>query len=152
MNFLDILNLFRQGKGTARSHIKNLIEVAVSDGNFDLIEYDLLKKIAKRNGISETHLKEIRTSPTSVQFELPESKEERFQQFYDLVHMMTIDQTIHDEEMKLCNLFAVKFGYPREKAAEIIKSIQGNIQHNQAAPETLKRIEWMIDWTAPIKK
>jgi len=152
MNFLDILNLFRQGKGTARSHIKNLIEVAVSDGNFDLIEYDLLKKIAKRNGINENHLKEIRTAPTSVQFELPEGKEERFQQFYDLVHMMTIDQTIHDEEMKLCNLFAIKFGYPREKAAEIIKSIQGNIEHNQAASETLKRIEWMIDWTAPIKK
>jgi len=152
MNFSDILSLFRQGKGTARSHIKNLIEVAVSDGNFDLIEYDLLKKIARRNGINEAHLKQIQTNPDHVQFELPDNKEERFQQFYDLVHMMTIDQTIHDEEMKLCNVFASKFGYPREKSGEIIKSIQGNIQNNQAAPETLKRIEWMIDWTAPIKK
>ncbi len=152
MNFSDILNLFRQGKGTARSHIKNLIEVAVADGNFDLIEYDLLKKIAKRNGISENHLKEIQAHPDNVQFELPDNKEERFQQFYDLVHMMTIDKTIHDEEMKLCNVFAAKFGYPREKSSEIIKSIQGNIQNNQAAPETLKRIEWMIDWTASVKK
>lgn len=152
MNFSDILNLFRQGKGTARSHLKNLIEVAVADGNFDLIEYDLLKKIAKRNGIGEGHLKEIQTNPTNVQFELPDNKEERFQQFYDLVHMMTVDKTIHDEEMKLCNLFAIKFGYPREKSGEIIASIQGNINNNQAAPETLKRIEWMIDWTSPIKK
>jgi uncharacterized tellurite resistance protein B-like protein len=145
MNFVEIISLFKQGKGTARSHMKNLIEMAAIDGNFDLVEYDLLKKIAKRNNISETQLKAIHENPAKVDFQLPAEKQEKFDQFYDLVHMMSIDNSVHDEEMKLCNLFAVKFGYSREKAAEIIKTIQSNIQNKQTHQETFKRIEWMLN-------
>jgi hypothetical protein len=58
--------------------------------------------------------------------------------------MMSIDKTIHSEEMKLCNLFAIKFGYPRARASEIIQSIQANIQNSQGHEETFKRIEWMF--------
>ncbi|HEY0653089.1 MAG TPA: hypothetical protein VGD65_08170 [Chryseosolibacter sp.] len=145
MNFTDILSLFKQGKGTARSHMKNLIEMAAADGNFDLVENDLLRKIAKRNNISESHLKEIHKNPEKVEFMVPEDKKEKFHQFYDLVHMMSIDKTIHEEEMKLCNLFAVKFGYPREKSGEMIKSIQMNIQNSQSHDETFKRMEWLLN-------
>jgi len=145
MNFSDILNLFKQGKGTARSHIKNLIEMAAVDGIFDATENELLKQIAKRNNITEGHLKEIHNNPGKIQFIVPDDKLEKFSQFYDLVHMMTIDNTIHDEEMKLCNLFAVKFGYPREKSGEVIKSIQGNITNAQSHEETFKRVEWMLN-------
>jgi hypothetical protein len=59
--------------------------------------------------------------------------------------MMTVDNSIHDEEMKLCNLFAIKFGYSRIKAPEIIASIQGNIRNGQDHRETMKRVEWMLD-------
>lgn len=145
MNFTDILKLFRQGKSTARSHIKNLIEMAVIDGNFDLIEYNLLQRIAKRNNISEDHIKHIQENPSSIEFTLPEDSQEKFQQFYDLVHMMTIDNSIHEEEMNLCNLFGVKFGYPREKVDEMIFSIQSNIEHGQGGEEAFKRLKWMLD-------
>lgn len=145
MNFTDILNLFRQGKGTARSHMKNLIEMAAADGNFDASESELLKQIAKRNNISEGHLKEIHKKPHTIAFEVPVDKFEKFSQFYDLVHMMSVDNSVHDEEMKLCNLFAVKFGYPRERSNEMIKSIQSNIENAQTHEETFKRIEWMLN-------
>ena len=46
MNISEILNLLSQGKATAKSHMKNLIEMAAVDGNFEDIEYDLLKTIA----------------------------------------------------------------------------------------------------------
>jgi len=144
MNITDILSLFRQGKGTARSHMKNLIEMAAVDGNFDIIEYDLLKKIAKRNNITETQLKAIHSNPADIQFQLPEDQGEKFSQFYDLVHMMTIDKTIHDEEMKLCNIFAVKFGYSRNRAGDLIRSIQSNISLDQPHDETFRRVEWML--------
>ena len=145
MKFNDILSLFKQGKGTARSHMKNLIEMAAIDGNFDLIEADLLKKIAKRNNISESQLKNIHSNPDHVEFTLPSDRREKFDQFYDLVHMMSIDNSVHSEEMKLCNLFATKFGYARDKAPELIKSIQSNIQNNQTHADTYKRLEWMLN-------
>lgn len=145
MGINDIVNLFRAGKGTARSHMKNLIEMAAADGNFEDIEYDLLRTIAKRNNISESQLKEIRNNPSSVQFEIPKEKKEKFYQLYDLVHMMSVDNSIHDEEMKLCNLFAIKFGYAREKSKELIETVQSNIKNGQSQDETMKRVEWMLN-------
>src|SRR5262245_20258855 len=83
MRFTDILSMFKQGKGTARSHMKNLIEMAAVDGNFEHIEYELLKTIAKRNSISESQLKQIRENPHDIVFEVPTDKREKFHQLYD---------------------------------------------------------------------
>ncbi len=144
MNFSDILSLFNQGKGTARSHMKNLIEMAAIDGNFDDIEYDLLKTIAKRNGISDTQLKEIRKNPEGIKFEIPTNSNVKFHQLYDLVHMMSIDNAIHDEEAKLSVLFAIKFGYPRINVKELVDTIRLNIEHGQNHEETMKRVALLI--------
>jgi uncharacterized tellurite resistance protein B-like protein len=144
MKFQEILQLFRQGKGSARSHMKNLIEMAAVDGNFDEAEFDLLKTIAKRNGISEGQLKEIRQNPGGIVFEIPTDSREKFHQMYDLVHMMTVDNAVHSEELKLCNLFAIKFGYPRDRVKELIETLKGNIQHGQTPDEAMKRAAMMI--------
>ena len=144
MNFSDVLSLFRQGKGTARSHMKNLIEMAAADGNFADVEYGLLKAIAKRNNISESQLNDIRNNPGTVQFEVPADKSEKFHQLYDLVHMMAIDTTIHEEERKLSNLFAIKFGYPSNRVDEIVNVIHMNIKNNQSPQETMKRVDMLV--------
>lgn len=144
MKFSEILNLFRQGKGTAKSHMKNLIEMAAADKNFDESEFDLLKTIARHNGITDAVLMEIRSNPSSVAFELPSDKRERFHQFYDLVHMMSVDKSIHEDELTLCKLFAVKFGYNKENHNELIESIRLNIQNKQSHDETMKRVERML--------
>ncbi len=144
MGIQEILNLFHSGKGTAKSHMKNLIEMAAVDGNFDNVEFDLLKKIAKKNSISESQLDDIRKNPLGIKFELPNNKNERFHQFYDLVHMMSVDNAIHPEEMKLCDLFAVKFGYPKGKSQELIDTIRLNIQNGQTSDETMKRASMLM--------
>ena len=144
MGIQELLNLFRTGKASAKSHMKNLIEMAAVDGNFDQIEYELLKQIAKKNNISESQLKEIRDNPQGIKFELPADKNERFHQFYDLVHMMSVDNQVHPEEMKLCDIFGVKFGYPKNRIQELITTIKANIQNGQTADETLKRASMLI--------
>lgn len=124
--------------------MKNLIEMAAVDGHFADKEYGLLKAIAKRNNISESQLKEIQNNPGAVHLEVPTDKAEKFHQLYDLVHMMAIDTTIHDEERKLSNLFAIKFGYPKEKVDELVNVIYMNIKNNQPAQETMKRVEMLM--------
>ncbi len=145
MKFSDVLGMFRQGNnGTARSHMKNLIEMAAADGHFADIEFDLLKSIAKRNNISESHLKDIQKNHAGIAFEVPADNNEKFHQLYDLVHMMAVDSTIHDEERKLSNLFAIKFGYPRQKVPELINVIHANIKNNQTADETMRRVAMLL--------
>jgi len=144
MKFSEILDLFNQGKGTAKSHMKNLIEMAAVDGEFADIEYQLLKTIAKRNNISENQLQEIKKNPHGIEFEIPKDIKDKFHQMYDLVHMMNIDGTIHNEERKLCQIFAVKFGYNKDKVEELIEAIRGNITNNQSHDESYKRLGMLI--------
>jgi uncharacterized tellurite resistance protein B-like protein len=144
MNFSEMLGICRQGKSTAKSHMKNLIEMAAVDGNFDTVEFDLLKSIANRNNISENQLKDIRNKPANIHFEVPKDPKQKFNQLYDLVHMMSIDKNIHTEELKLSEIFAVKFGYNRSHVKELISTIQGNIQHGQNHEEAMKRAARLI--------
>jgi len=144
MNLKDLLGAFSQGKSTAKSHMKNLIEMAAVDGNFDDVEFDLLKSIAKRNGISEGQFKEIRKNPNKVVFEMPTDPTEKFHQLYDLVYMMSIDKNVHSEELKLSHIFAIKFGYKRDQITELVETIQSNIEHGQGHEETMKRAVRLI--------
>lgn len=144
MSIRELLDLFFDGKATAKSHMKNLIEMAVADGRFDPEEQSLLSRIAKKNNISESQLQKMRDNPAEIKFELPTDKRERFHQFYDLVHMMSVDKSIHPEEMKLCNLYAVRFGYKRENAMELIETIQSNIKYGQSHDETMSRVGLLI--------
>lgn len=145
MKFSELISMFRQGKAGAKSHMKNLIEMAAVDGSFDDVEYDLLKQIAKRHGISEKELKEIKENPSGVEFEAPEDPKEKFHQLYDLVHMMVIDNYVDREEVNLCLIFAGKFGYPKENSVELVESIADNIRNNQTVEETRRRMELLLN-------
>jgi uncharacterized tellurite resistance protein B-like protein len=140
MTFREILDLFRQGKATAKSHIKNLIEIATADGKFADEENDLLIRIAARNGISRGRLDEIRASPASISFEVPKDEKEKFRQMYELVHMMIVDRDIHPEEVRLCELFALKFGYRKDGIKGMIDTIRNNIENGNDVAETHERV------------
>jgi uncharacterized tellurite resistance protein B-like protein len=144
MKFTDILTGFRQGKSTARSHMKNLIEMAAADGNFAPVELTLLTDIAKRNGITEKQIADIRKNPAAVKFEVPSEPTEKFSQLFDLAMMMHVDKTVHAEERRLCVLFAIKFGYKREVVTDLVTTIQANISSGRDVGETMKRCGVLI--------
>jgi uncharacterized tellurite resistance protein B-like protein len=144
MNFSDFLTSLKKDKGATKSHMKNLIEMAAADGNFSDVEFSLLKDIAKDHGISESHLKTIKQDPSAVQFEMPKDENEKFKQLFDLVHMMSIDNEVHPNEVELCTLFAIKFGYERKHVKELLDLIRANIKNGSTVDETRKRASMII--------
>jgi uncharacterized tellurite resistance protein B-like protein len=140
MDFKDIINLFKQGKATAKSHMRNLIEIAAADGGFGIEEQRLLEYAAQRNNISRAELKEIQAGTSKVPFEIPGSEEEKFFQLYDLVHMMSVDKNIHSEELRLCEIFAIKFGYRKEVVREMIEMIRLKIESWTGPKETMQLV------------
>src|ERR1041384_1676740 len=88
MSIKDITDLFKVGKASAKSHMRNLIEMAAADGNLGEEEQRLLQFAALRNNISSDELKEIQNSVVEIRFEVPRSESVKFNQIYDLVHMM----------------------------------------------------------------
>lgn len=144
MKFSELLTLFKEGKGDAKSHMKNLLEIAIVDGHFDTTEEDLLSKLAKRHGVSKKQLEDIRDNPSEIPFELPKDPKVKFNQLFELVQMMVVDKYIDSEEIKLCGIFARKFGYNPEKADELVDALANNIQNGKTAKEALSRVEWLL--------
>lgn len=140
MSFNEILSLFKLGKATAKSHMRNLIEIAAADGHLGTEEQRLLEYAALRNNISLSQLKAIQENSSAVKFEVPRNKEERFAQLYDLVHMMSVDKNIHGEELRLCEIFAVRFGYRKEVVREMIEMIRQNIEKWVGPKETMQAV------------
>ncbi len=140
MNFKDLLTLFKQGKATAKSHMRNLIEIAAADGGFGAEEQRLLEYAAHRSHISPAELKVIQADASKVRFEVPRSEEDKFFQLYDLVHMMSVDENIHAEELRLCEIFAFKFGFRKEVVGEMIEMIRQNIKNWVGPKETMAAV------------
>ena len=140
MSFQDIINLFKLGKATAKSHMRNLIEIAAADGSLASEEQKLLEYAAQRNNISSLQLKDIQGDTSKVRFEVPGNEEDKFFQLYDLVHMMSVDKDIHGEELRLCEIFAIKFGYRKEIVREMIEMIRQNIEKWIGPKETMQMV------------
>ncbi|MEN8249952.1 MAG: hypothetical protein ABFS32_13545 [Bacteroidota bacterium] len=138
MKFGDIIGIFKESNKITKSHMKNLFEMAMVDSHFDDSEFQLLKQLAKKHKVSEKELEKIQADPSLVEFEVPKNPDVKFEQFYELVHMMTIDDEIFEAELNLCRIFAKKFGY--ENGKEIVDIIAQNISNGLDCKESRKRV------------
>ncbi len=142
MKLTEILGLFRDGKATAKSHIKKLLEMALVDNHFDQRESELLDKLAKKYGVSENELERIKKNASKVEFELPEDDYEKFNQFYELVHMMVVDKKIYDEEINLCSILGKKFGY--NNIREVIDAVIHYLKNGISSKKARNRVDWLL--------
>ncbi|MEQ9422845.1 MAG: TerB family tellurite resistance protein [Cyclobacteriaceae bacterium] len=126
------------------SHLKNLWEVAMSDGHIDESETKLLYQIANRHGAGKSRANKIKGRMDSIEFVSPDNDEERFDQIYDLVMMMAADGEIDDNEMAVCNKYAEKLGFDKRIVEEMVYSISSNITVGNDPEETKQRIKYML--------
>jgi len=145
MSFLNFFSRLKKDRSISEGHVKNLLEMALANGFFDEKENELLQEIAKERKINLKVLDQIKIDPSSIPWKIPEDESERFSQFYDLVKMMMADGNIDYEEVRLCQNFAVQFGYNKKYMNDIIHSVSENIKNGQDAVETMKRVKWMLN-------
>ena len=140
MSITDIIDLFKLGKASEKSHMRNLIEIAAADGSLGVEEQRMLEYAALRNNISRDELKKIQANSGAIPFKVPASQKEKFYQLYDLVHMMSVDKSVHGEELRLCEIFAIQFGFRKETVREMIDVIRDNIEKWIGPEETMQMI------------
>jgi len=108
--YMDILSsIFGPDKeGLRRSHVKNLISIALADGHLSADEWELLVYLGSRLGMEEEEIKAIRENPEAVTFVIPKTHDQRVQQIEDLVLLMSIDHDINPKEVELCKKISLK--------------------------------------------
>ena len=106
---MSLLNIFESDKdGKRKSHIKNLISVALADGHLADEEWTLLTRVASRLGMSMEDIQNVRNNPDEVKFVAPKKYDEKMQQVNDLVSVMMVDGDVDQEELNLCKKIALK--------------------------------------------
>jgi uncharacterized tellurite resistance protein B-like protein len=121
---MDLFGIFRTDhNGIRRSHIKNLISVAMVDGHLDPDEWDLLTSIAKVLGMSDQEIVHIKNHPESVSFVPPKKYEEKVEQIHDLVAIMTIDGEINARELDLCKKISLKLDILPQVVDQILQNV-----------------------------
>lgn len=125
MEPMDLIRIFITDKeGIRRSHVKNLVTIAMADGHLDPEEWDLLMRIARRLGMEEEEIKNIKNGFEKVDFVPPKKYEDRVQQVRDLVAVMMIDREINEKELELCKKVALKLNILPQLVDEIISGNQ----------------------------
>lgn len=122
------------------SHIKNLVVLAYSDGTFDESERELIKDIGLRIGLKEKELDLIISRPEMIKFKPPTSFREKAEQFYDLVRIILADDKIHENELTMCRLTAVRLGFKRKAVDNVILDIKTYIEQGLSSEEVLDRL------------
>jgi uncharacterized tellurite resistance protein B-like protein len=126
-----MIGLF-ESKKTKRikTHLKNLIVLALADGNISAEELEILKRVGKKVGLNEGEIKSLIGNPASLKIELPDNDAERFDQIYELVQMMMADGKIHDEEMEFCVDVATKLGFRKAIVGIVVRKIVVGLQES----------------------
>lgn len=121
---MGLLDIFKTDhEGIRRSHVKNLITVAMADGRLENNEWSLLVSIAKVLGMKEEEIDAIKTNPETVAFVPPQKYQEKVEQIRDLVAIMTIDGHISSRELELCKKISLKLDILPQLVDEIVENI-----------------------------
>jgi uncharacterized tellurite resistance protein B-like protein len=120
---MDLLKIFKSdADGIRRSHVKNLVSVAMADGQLDGHEWKLLTAIATKLGMQESEITNIKNNPDQISFVPPKKYEDKVQQIRDLVAVMTIDNTINQRELELCKKISLKLDILPQMVDEILET------------------------------
>jgi len=119
---MDILNIFQSDRdGIRKSYVKNLIMIAMADGQIDDEEWQLLTELGKLIGLTEDEIIHVRDNQESITFHPPKNYDDRIQQIRDLVAIMTIDGEINEKELALCKKISLKLDVLPQIVDRIIK-------------------------------
>ncbi len=113
-----------------RSRFRQLVDMALADGELDPAERDLLEAIAEGLEISPEEFLKILTHPERIDFIPPNDLDERLIQFMEIVDMMLADEEIRPEERTLAVKVAGKLGIPPGKAPALIEVILKGSEQN----------------------
>ncbi len=111
-----------------KTHLTALIQLAISDQNFNPEEKRLIYGIGKAHGVAEQEIDELIKSNLSnkeneeISFTAL-SFDEKFEYLIDIIQLMKIDSKVFLSEIKYCEELAQKLGFNKK----VVKKLSSRI-------------------------
>lgn len=118
-----------------KSHFKNLVQVALADGNIDALETEMLQRLGKRMGLTEPEIFGLIESTKQSLFDPPYELSKRFEQVYNIIKMILADGKIENSEMRLASGLALKSGFTDEEIPGLLMLLIDGIRNNEDVDE-----------------
>ena len=119
MSFTD---LFESGEHKRNlGHFASIANIAAIDGELKEQEEKLLRRFARKLGISESEYEAVLKNPTKYPINPPNDADRRLERMHDLFEMIFADNEIDEPERDLIERYAIGLGYTSEMAEKLIK-------------------------------
>lgn len=123
-----------------KSHIQNLIRLALADGNLEASELDRIHKIARSLGVTKEETEQLLANPQSIQFNAPSSKEDRIERFVNLVRLILADGAVTEQETKLLRRISIGLSLDENKLPEYTRVASEMIAVNTSKDEVVEAL------------
>lgn len=133
-------------KKAVKSHLKQMVKLAHADGVFHDKEKKFIFKVGKENGISESDIEDIIKDPASIELHKPETRDEAFEQIFDLVRLMTKDGHVSDEEFEFCQELASQLGFRKVIVGILVEKIERGIEDGHSRKRIKKSCDGLINY------
>lgn len=111
-----------------KTHLRALIQLAISDQNFNVEERRLIYSIGKANHVPESEIDDLiqenldKKGEVEISFSAL-SFDEKFQFLYDIIQLMKIDSKVFLSEIKYCEDLAGRLGFDKR----VVKKLSSRI-------------------------
>ena len=107
-----------------KSHIKNLLALAKSDGTMHPKEEALLYKIGKRYGLKDRQVKLLVETNEKFEMVVPDNHNDRMNLLYDLILMVYADEVVDKDEIEFCEEAVKKFGMKKQLVSWLLAEFE----------------------------
>ncbi|NTW33636.1 MAG: hypothetical protein HGB12_13625 [Bacteroidetes bacterium] len=129
---MDILEHFdHQGKKQNKEHFTDLIQIAMADGIIDHKESEMLHRIGKKMGFTETEIDDLIEETSKSVFNPPYEFSKRFEHIYNIVKMILVDGVIDKNEMRLANGIATKLSFSENEIPNLLVLLISGIREGK---------------------
>jgi uncharacterized tellurite resistance protein B-like protein len=105
-----------------KSYIKNLLEVAIADGQLDKSELNVIINIAAKFDITKNEVLLIKDNHPAIEFTPPSSYSAKVKLLEDLILVITADKIIEKDEISFCREIANKLDINTALVDDLLKA------------------------------
>jgi len=111
------------------SHINDLLQLSMIDGDESHMEMNFINSVADRLGIERADVEDIKSGKSKIKFSTPKFESETIEQFHRLILLMGIDKMIYKEEINFCFELGVRMGLNYNAIMEVFNKSLRNPAH-----------------------
>lgn len=123
-----------------KSHFLRLYQIALSDGEFSILEIKMLYEFAKERGVSKEHLDKILLHSNDTIVLIPEELSKKIEYLWDFAMMIWADGIVTDDERNILEKYIRSFGFLDKNVEKLATHLLEAVKRGETKQEILNEI------------